>query len=55
MIFVCIGFVYKSLVNGVGKRKSVVMAIIGREKGGNFGSSHRRIEKIMALEEMLHA
>lgn len=39
MIFVCIGFVYK--------RKSVVMAIISREKGGNFDSSHRRIEKIM--------
>jgi len=44
---VCIGFVYKSLANGVGKRKSVVMAIISREKSENFGSSHRRNEKIM--------
>lgn len=42
-MFLGIWLVHKSLVYGVGKRKRV-MVIISREEGGNFGSSHRRIE-----------
>jgi hypothetical protein len=27
-------------VNGIGKRKRIMMVVIERKKGGNFGSSH---------------
>lgn len=30
------------------------MVVIGREKSGNFGSSHGMIEKIMEEEEIMN-
>lgn len=43
--------VYKSLSNGVGIRRHVIVVMAIGKEGGDFGSSHRSIEIIMKEEE----
>lgn len=43
--------VYKSLSNGVGIRRHVIVVMAIGKEGGDFGSSHRSIEKMKEKEK----